>query len=110
MENYRLSSYTIFTKLEDTEDKYMLVHGYTGAIDITSENLVSFLKSKSKLIPLTECPFSKSTFDSLVKRGYITKRSHEDEIEYVDNLTKLFHKKDEMLYKSFLFVISYNCN
>ena len=41
MENYRLSSYTIFTKLEDTEDKYMLMHGYTGAIDITSENLVT---------------------------------------------------------------------
>ena len=108
MENYRLSSYTIFTRLEDAENKYMLLHGYTGAMDVASENLVSFLKANSKLIPLTECPFSKNTFDSLIKRGYITKRSHEEEIEYVDNLTKLFHKKDEKLYKSFLFVVSYN--
>jgi hypothetical protein len=30
----RKSSCTISAELENEEDKYMLVHGYTGAIDI----------------------------------------------------------------------------
>lgn len=34
MKDLRLSSYTIPVKLEAEEDKYFLVHGYTGAIDI----------------------------------------------------------------------------
>lgn len=34
METLRTSSYLIPVKLEDEEDKYMLIHGYTGAIDV----------------------------------------------------------------------------
>lgn len=34
MKDLRLSSYTISVKLEAEEDKFFLVHGYTGAIDI----------------------------------------------------------------------------
>lgn len=36
MENLRTSSYMIPVKLEKEEGKYMLIHGYTGAIDIVS--------------------------------------------------------------------------
>ena len=36
----RTSSYMIPVKLEKEEGKYMLIHGYTGAIDIVTENLL----------------------------------------------------------------------
>ena len=97
MENYRLSSYAIFTKLKDTEDKYMLVHGYTGAIDIATESIVSCLKSNAQLLQPSNCSFSENTFHALVKRGYITNKTFEDEIEYVGDLAELFHKKDKEL-------------
>ena len=40
METLRTSSYLIPVKLEDEEGKYMLIHGYTGAIDIVSESML----------------------------------------------------------------------
>lgn len=33
MDTLRTSSYTIPIKLDSEEGKYMLIHGYTGAID-----------------------------------------------------------------------------
>ena len=42
MEKLRLSSYTIPVRLEGNEGKYMLVHGYTGAIDMEPDEGVSF--------------------------------------------------------------------
>ena len=49
MENIHLSYYTIPVKLEDEENKYLLVHGYTGAIDIVDGSIwdgYSFEKTK----------------------------------------------------------------
>ena len=39
-----LSYYTIPVKLEDEENKYLLVHGYTGAIDIVDGSIWKELK------------------------------------------------------------------
>ena len=44
METLRTSSYIIPVKLESEEGKYMLIHGYTGAVDIVSESVVLCLK------------------------------------------------------------------
>jgi len=38
------SLYTIYVKLPDSLE-WLLVHGYTGAIDLVQENVVQFLKS-----------------------------------------------------------------
>lgn len=110
MENYRLSSYTIFTKLEDTEDKYMLVHGYTGAIDIVTENVVFDLKSNANFLKSDECSFSTSTFNTLVKRGYITEKTIEEEFKHIGKMADLLHQSVKKLYKYFLFAVTYNCN
>lgn len=40
METLRTSSYLIPVKLESEPGKYMLIHGYTGAIDIVTESLL----------------------------------------------------------------------
>lgn len=44
MDNLRVSSYMIPVKLEQEEGMYMLIHGYTGAMDIVSENLLNEIK------------------------------------------------------------------
>lgn len=41
MVSLRVSSYVISIPLEGTNDQYMLIHGYTGAIDIATKELVS---------------------------------------------------------------------
>ena len=37
----RMSSYTIPVKLENEDGKYMLIHGYTGAIDYCVGKVIS---------------------------------------------------------------------
>lgn len=44
IELYRKSSYIISVKLEHTDDKYMLIHGYTGAMDIVGKDLADQIK------------------------------------------------------------------
>lgn len=53
MENLRVSSYIIPVKLENENGKYMLLHGYTGAIDIVDEDLAIYLRENKEVIQLT---------------------------------------------------------
>lgn len=41
--NFRVSFYTILVRLEDGLDKYMLLHGYTGAVDIVDKYVATYL-------------------------------------------------------------------
>ena len=105
MEKLRVSSYMIPVKLEKEEGKYMLIHGYTGAIDIVSEELLNDIQSigeKNNLIqPMVE---------QLLKRGYLTTKTQEEEYSYVARIARALHKRDEILHKSFTWIVSYNCN
>jgi uncharacterized protein len=105
----RKSSYTISVKLEAEEDKYMLLHGYTGAIDVVSGNVISYLDTMNH--PGTEkVEVSESTFNALRTRGYLTVKTEDEEIEHVRKLANLLHQKDKILYKGFLFLVAYDCN
>ena len=105
MEKLRVSSYMIPVKLEKEGGKYMLIHGYTGAIDIVSEELLNDIQSigeKNNLIqPMVE---------QLLKRGYLTTKTQEEEYSYVARIARALHKRDEILHKSFTWIVSYNCN
>ena len=105
MENMHLSYYTIPVKLEDEENKYLLVHGYTGAIDIVDGSIWKELKDYS-----SESTLSLEVTQLLQKRGYLTTKSKDEEIEYVSKLANLFHQAQSKLHKSFGFIVSYDCN
>lgn len=105
---YRLSSYVIFTALENSGGKYMLVHGYTGAIDIAPEGMVSYLRSPGPLSP-EEAPFSAKSWEMLVARGYITSKNAEEEYDFTRRMAEAFHKRNK-LFNSFVFIPSYDCN
>lgn len=105
MENIKLSYYTIPVKLESEANKYLLIHGYTGAIDIIDGNIWKQLERFPK-----DCSLSKAMIALLQKRGYLTSKTKEEEINYVIHLAYLLHQAQSKLYKSFGFIISYNCN
>jgi uncharacterized protein len=108
-ENLRKSSYTISVKLETEEDKYMLLHGYTGAMDIANEDVVGYLDNvNNQDSENTEVP--ESTFNALKARGYLTTKTEEEEVEYVRKFADLLHRKDKILHKNFLFLVAYDCN
>lgn len=101
----RTSSYLIPVKLESEPDKYMLIHGYTGAIDIATESLLKKIQSialGTDLLP--------EMIDVLLKRGYITTKTQEEEYAYVARMAKALHRKENVLNTSFTLVVTYNCN
>lgn len=105
MDALRTSSYIIPVKLESEKGKYMLVHGYTGAIDIIDENIWNQIKkfpSNSHL--------SSETIQLLFNRGYLTVKSDKEEKKYVIDLAHKLHQAQGKLHKSFGFIVSYNCN
>lgn len=105
METLRTSSYLIPVKLESEPGKYMLIHGYTGAIDIVTESLLKKIQAVASGVDLPE-----DTLQTLIKRGYITTRSQEEEYAYVARIAKALHKKECLLHTSFTWVVTYNCN
>lgn len=106
MEKLRVSSYMIPVKLEQEEGKYMLIHGYTGAMDIVSEALLNDIKSVgSKNNDLT-----RPMIESLLQRGYLTTKTQEEEYAYVARIASALHRKCDILYSTFTWVVTYNCN
>lgn len=105
METLRTSSYLIPVKLESEAGKYMLIHGYTGAIDIATENLLKKIQSVASGMDLLP-----ETVEVLLKRGYITTKTQEEEYAYVARMAKALYQKSEILNTNFTFVVTYNCN
>lgn len=100
----RVSSYVISIKLEESNGKYLLIQGYTGAIDIVKESIALKLENND-IAGLPEV-----TLQTLRSRGYITDRTKEEEVGYVERIAHALHKRDKILYKSFTWVVTYNCN
>lgn len=111
MENniFRLSSYCITTGLDEDLDSICMIHGYTGAIDIVDKSIVDFLQANSTFRK-EDIPCSASTQDALEKRGYITKRTNEEEVEYVGRFANALFKRNLLFEAGFTVVISYDCN
>jgi uncharacterized protein len=105
---HRLSSYTLSVDLEDTNDKVMLVHGYTGAIDIANKGILSYLKT-NKFLSENNIPFSENTWNTLIARGYITTKTIEEEWAFVARMADAFHRRNK-LFSGFTFIPSYDCN
>lgn len=109
MENYRASSFLISVKLENTDDQYMLIHGYTGAIDVVDRHVVEYLKTLGRKSS-SNLQISPDTMDVLVRRGYLTDKTQEEEFKHVAHLAEIMHQRDKMMYKKFTFLVTYNCN
>lgn len=100
--------YLIDIKLDN--EKSMLIHGYTGAIDIVSNELADYLKN-NPCISTHDFPFSNKTLNSLFNRGYLTTKTKEEEIAYVQKISEILSLRNNYLStKSFTLVVTYDCN
>ena len=88
---YRRSNYCIFVDLDGTDKKTMMLHAYTGAMDIVQAQIATFLKEHS-MFEEEEINFSKDSLALLIARGYITTKSAAEEKDYVRRFAELLHK------------------
>ena len=101
-----MSNYTIPIQLKNEENKYVLIHGYTGAMDVVTKSLYD----KLKMISTSSNNLSSELLQTLIKRGYITTKTIEEEYAYVARIAKALHKESDILNTSFTWVVTYNCN
>ena len=106
---YRPSVYTIPVVIKDEPGKTLLIHGYTGAMDIASEKIMNCLQPE-KRYSYDNIPLSKDVFDRLIARGYFTDKSEQEEYEYLKNFTSLFNRYEKTKSKVFTLMIAYDCN
>ena len=109
---YRPSSYNIFVQVDKEKESYLLVHGYTGAIDHLSGNLVKLIRSIKK--PQNEKElisngFEKQLLNTLLNRGYFTELSVSEELQYTSKLANGLHEKARKS-ASYMFLVAYDCN
>jgi uncharacterized protein len=86
VENVRKSSYTINVKLENEEDKHMLLHGYTGALDIVNGTVINYLENVD--LNNDQWQLSEAAVNTLKTRGYLTAKSEKEELEHVQKLAR----------------------
>ena len=58
----------------------MLVHGYTGAIDVVSQNVVDYLDGVGRQQP-DGAQVSEATLEALKARGYLPPKTNEEEVK-----------------------------
>ena len=96
--------------MENDKQKYMALHGYTGALDILHKDIVDYLRMNKQNITESDFPFGTITWKNLLTRGYITQKTKRQEQEHVIKLANLLHKRNKLLHKYFTFIITYDCN
>lgn len=101
----RTSSYNIVIEVDNEAGRYALLNGYTRAFDIVNRNVYQYLKTEGRDGSITE-----ETKVKLVKRGFITSLSKEDERELVKRLLDKIYDEVRLKNFGFHFIISYDCN
>jgi uncharacterized protein len=116
----RTSSYTIYADLPDRSD-VLLIHGYTGAHDVVSRDVASYLRAhetgkppkpmygewSAEPIAPHEVP-SGELLERLRKRGYLTDKTPEQEAQLLDRIAAAIHARNEM--PSYVVMTTYDCN
>ena len=126
----RTSSYVHYTSIPETSS-FFLVHGYSGAIDKVPSHVVRYLLDRRAhsesthtsdeeiaLAALAESPDeqiynspSPQTLEMLVKHGYLTAMTVEQEYEYVVRIARSVHERSARIgFPSFLLIPTYQCN
>lgn len=116
----RTSSYTIYADLPDRSD-VLLIHGYTGAHDVVSRDIASYLRANETVKPpkplygewsrepiaAHDAP-SGETLERLRKRGYLTDKTPEEEAQLLDRIAAAIHARERM--PSYVVMTTYDCN
>jgi len=122
----KASNYIIYLYIQEN-DEYYLVHGYSGAIDKVSPDVVRYLSDladpahtwhikdleivRETLRGKKFAGVSDEIVETLKNRGYLTDMSTDEERQYVSRLAGFLHrKKVASSSPGFMFIPSYECN
>jgi uncharacterized protein len=101
----RVSDYFVQVPLE--QEFHLLFHTYTGAVDVVSQETVSFLNDFSNSVDGGDA----KAVALLKQRGYLTDRTPQEEEEFVARLGALLHERAKSQRPhSFMIIPTYNCN
>ena len=101
MNTLKKSYYTIAVPLENPAEEYILIHGYTGAIDIVQKTVGVVLSQEKPNILQWNCPIE--TLEQLIQRGFITTKTPEEEINLANKIANAVHLYQKQSYKKFYF-------
>src|ERR1700752_3411731 len=105
----RPSGYIVPMRLKN--GNYLLVQGYTGAVDEVPENVAKLLKEKEVDEPTcAKHGVFQATFNKLASRGYITDKTKDQEIDHIKKIAVTIQKTTMRHYASFMMVPTYQCN
>lgn len=111
----RTSTYTIYVDLP-REDAVLLVHGYSGAITRVSRAVATYLQGRGDprrraTTDAADAPAPPDTLvDQLVRRGYLTRTTEEEELAYFAKVADRIHKARQRDKPNFVLLLTYDCN
>ena len=108
MNTLKKSYYTIAIPLKNPAEEYMLIHGYTGAINIVPKAIGIVLSKEELDILHWNCPTE--ILEQLIQRGFITAKTSNEEMNFANKIANAIHLYQKQSYKKFYFLVNYNCN
>lgn len=99
----RTSSYNIHVPINDSDD-YIIIHGYTGAVDKINAHVNDYLVSGGK----SKGNISDLTIKKLVDRGYLTEMSPGEEREHLKKIADIYHNL-QLKVGTFIFAPTFSC-
>jgi uncharacterized protein len=121
----RTSSYTIYVDLPGNSDDMLLVHAYTGAYDLISKRVATYLRSMESRFapkplygdwtpePAVEGEIPRPSDESIAilkKRGYLVTLSPEEEEALFTKLTAQHHFASLRRVPGYILMPTYQCN
>lgn len=107
----RASIYNIYVPFADS-GQFILVHGYTGAIDLVSPDVVNFLQNFEQMNENKRDNYmGQKTIETLIRRGYLTQKTPEEENRRLLQIATLLLKKYRKVdFPEFVIMPTYDCN
>ncbi|MEW6442720.1 MAG: SPASM domain-containing protein [bacterium] len=106
----RPSSFCIVVALPG-EERSLLFHGYSGAVDLVHPRVVELLRDPTGDVAAGDGGISQEALDLLRRRGYLTEWARDEERAYVRELGERVHKVSRRHAPGgFLLIPTYSCN
>lgn len=110
-EKFYTSKYIIYVPYKK-EKKFILLHGYGGAVDLVEPEVVDYLKRmqrKANNAGLDLPDLAPETVARLRKRGYLTTRTPEEEEAYLCQIGEIIHQRQSNTKSTFFLCPTYKC-
>jgi uncharacterized protein len=104
----RPSDYNIHVPLPNS-GKYIMIHGYSGAVDVVDKKVVEFLQTFQEGDDVDNTSLGAEVVEVLKQRGYLTERTVEQEQDFMRKLGHLLHNVQKKR-AGFLLIPTYDCN